>query len=156
MAPLAPCSFAILAQHRLRDRAYLVLGREAHRVRLCVRLVPTRTEASIILVHDGHLARRARAAAAYAQLGQRPHADLAGLLPGTYQRATLGRLVQIADALSSGATSRDIAYSIVFPRHQPLSGAAWKGSSERRHSWRLIQKARWYLQHGYLHLLSRG
>lgn len=157
VALLAPCGFTILALHRLPDRCHAVLGRQAHRVRLSIHLAPTRTAASIILAHDDQLALRARAVCAYAQLSQWPHATFAAYaVPGAYQRATLVRFVQIADALACGATSRDIAYSIVFPRHQPLSGAAWKGSSERRHSWRLIQKARWYLQHGYRHLLSRG
>ena len=157
LVSLGSCGFAILAQHRKPDRCHVVLGRQAHRERLCIQLAPTRTAASIILVHDDMLALRARAVAAYAQLSQRPHADPATRpVPGAYQRAALIRLVQIADALACGATSRDIAYSIVFPRHQPVSGATWKGSSERRHCWRLIQKARWYLRDGYRHLLSRG
>jgi hypothetical protein len=157
VALLASCGFAILAQHRMPDRCHAVLGRQAHRVRLSIHLAPTRTAASIILAHDDELALRARAVCAYAQLSQSPQSAVAAhTVPGAYQRATLVRFVQIADALSSGATSRDIAYSIVFPRHPPLSGAIWKASSERRHCWRLIQKARWYLHDGYRHLLSRG
>ena len=157
MMPLVPSGFTLLAKYRATDTYHVVLGRSTSRLRFCVHLAPSRAAPSIILAHDKLLVWRARAAAAYASLCHRPDADPAApFMPGAYQRATLTRLIQIADALACGATCKDIAYAVVFPRHKPVSGATWKGSSERRHCWRLIQKTRWYLQDGYRHLLCLG
>ncbi|GAY19943.1 hypothetical protein SFOMI_0465 [Sphingobium fuliginis] len=48
---------------------------------------------------------------------------------------------------------RDLAFGLVFPRHRPLAGATWKGSSERRHTLRLIADARRLVISGYRKLL---
>ncbi|WP_193746690.1 DUF2285 domain-containing protein [Blastomonas sp. AAP53] len=135
---------------------HLVLTRKEQRLRLSVCFTQDSASEIIILANDRLLGIRTRAAAAYANACQHLDARHAALFaPGEYQRAYLIRLLLIEDALAAGATSRDIAYRIVFPRHHPLSGATWKGSSEHRHCWRLISKARALKNGGYRHLLCR-
>jgi hypothetical protein len=74
--------------------------------------------------------------------------------PSTYRRLRLVCLIAILDALDKGADARDIAFGLVFPRHKPLGGATWTGSSERRHTLRLIADARRTMTGEYRRLLN--
>ena len=47
-----------------------------------------------------------------------------------------------------------IAFSQIFPKMRPLKGATWKGSSERRHTLRLMAEARRLASTGYRQILS--
>lgn len=76
--------------------------------------------------------------------------------PKPYQRHRLIQLLQVQDALSEGASTRDIAYGLIFPRHTPQIGAAWKDSSERRHTLSLISEAKRMVNGGYRRLLVKG
>lgn len=145
-----------LARYRdLQDR-HLVLGCGAARLRLCLRHIPGREAACIVLGHDDLLAVRLNAATRYARAAVRKAGTHEGALPTGYQRARLARLLAIADALALGASARDIAFAIVFPRHAPLHGPVWKGSGERRHTLRLIRHARLLTGGGHAGLLRNG
>lgn len=74
-------------------------------------------------------------------------------MPSTYQRARHIQLLRVHDALEAGASSRDLAFGLVFRGHRPLVGAIWKGSGERRHVLRLIAEARRMVSNGYRALL---
>lgn len=76
------------------------------------------------------------------------------LMPTTFQRQRLVLLLAISDARAASASLRDIAYALVFPRHRTLSGAAWKGASERRHCLRLLAESRDLTKNGYRNLLT--
>lgn len=69
------------------------------------------------------------------------------------QRLRLSRFLAIYDALVAGASSRDLAYGLIFPNHRPLVGATWKASSERRQVLRLIAQARRHVSSGYRDIL---
>ncbi|WP_082731334.1 MULTISPECIES: DUF2285 domain-containing protein [unclassified Sphingomonas] len=69
------------------------------------------------------------------------------------QRLRLTRFLAIHDALVAGASSRDLAYGLIFPNHRPLVGATWKASSERRQVLRLIAQARSLVSGGYRDIL---
>lgn len=146
---LLTCGSALLERH-------LVLGCGTARLRVCLRRIPDRKAGCVVLAHDGLLSVRLRAASRYARAVARTPAKTAGTAPTGYQRAQLARLLAIADALALGAPARDIAYSIVFPRHTPIYGPAWKGSGERRHTLRLIRTARQLTNGGHLSLLRHG
>ena len=60
------------------------------------------------------------------------------------------------DAHAAGLALRQIAFALVFPRNQPLAGAAWKGSGERRHTHRLLGEAQRMCRQGYRTLLEKG
>lgn len=111
----------------------------------------------MIIPHDNHLAARLRAAARYEKAvhGRRLGPDRTAS-PPAYRRARLILLLAIHDALEAGASARELAFGLVFARHQPLEGAAWKGSDERRHTLRLIAEARKMVDSGYRALLLRG
>ncbi|WP_343071056.1 DUF2285 domain-containing protein [Novosphingobium jiangmenense] len=79
-------------------------------------------------------------------------ADRSGA-PSAYQRGRFARLLAIYDALEAGASSRDLAYGLVFPKQRPLAGAMWKGSGERRHVLRLVAEARRLIARDYRKLL---
>lgn len=73
-----------------------------------------------------------------------------------YRQRRLIQLLALLDARTAGHSLRQIAFAIVFPRNQPLVGAAWKGSGERRHAHRLLGEAQRMCRHGYRALLEKG
>jgi len=152
-----PKGYAPLAEHREGNAYHLVLGRAAQhlRLRLCLWHAPDQDPPLLCLSKDSSLAIRLGAAAFYATTWRTHKADpTAPFQPSAYQRASLVRLLQICDALATGASCRHIASTIVFPRHERLTGIAWKGSAERRHCWRLIGQARQLRNGGHLRLLA--
>lgn len=72
-----------------------------------------------------------------------------------YRRQRLSQLLQIFDARADGASVRDVAYGCIFRNTVRLAGAGWKGSSEKRHTLRLLATAQRMVKQGYLSLLSR-
>jgi hypothetical protein len=152
---LFPPGYAPLAAFRTKNAHHLVLAQAAHRLRLCLWEAPDQQRPAITLLKDDGLAVRLAAAGYYARACRQQMAKLSPpCQPSSYQRRALVRLLQISDAMAAGAKCRDIAWTIVFPRHECLSGMAWRGSAERRHCWRLMGQAR-HLQHGgHLRLLA--
>ena len=152
---LLPQGYTPLAEFRTRHAHHLVLAKEAHRLRLCLWHLSDQHSPAMILLKDNSLAVRLAAAGYYARACRKQVAlPRPPCQPSSYQRHALVRLLQINDAMAAGAKCRDIAWTIVFPKHQSLSGMAWKGSPERRHCWRLVGQARRLLHGGHLRLLT--
>ena len=73
-----------------------------------------------------------------------------------YRQRRLIQLLALLDAQTAGLSLRQIAFTVVFPRNQPLVGAVWKGSGERRHAHRLLSEAQRMCRQGYRTLLEKG
>lgn len=151
--PLPP-GFEPLADHSDLNEHHLVVAKDAARLRLCLRATPPRCPDCLVILRDRCAVVRLAAAARFERVtrGLRPGPDRAAS-PSAYRRSRLVQLLSIYDALEAGADQRDIAFGLVFPRHRPLIGANWKGSSERRHTLRLIADARRLVTGGYRKLL---
>lgn len=135
----------------------MVMAKSSTRVRICVRLAPDRTQRCLLIPQDDEFARRFAAVECYERSlrGSQIGPDLAAS-PPAYRRARLTLLLAVHDGLEAGATTRDLAFNLIFARHLPLSGATWKGSGERRHTHRLIADARRITRTDYALLLKRS
>ena len=133
---------------------HIVAAHGTARLRLCVRLAPSRPIPTYAIPCDATCALRLAAASHLQRVtrGDRIAADRAAR-PTPNQRIRYARLLRIHDSLEAGASSRDIAFGLVFPNHHPLAGAIWKGSGERRQVIRLIAAARRLVGNGYRGLL---
>ncbi len=154
--PLLP-GFDRLAEISFGTDYHLVVANGDARLRLCIQMSTAHSQDCLIIPHDNHLAARLRSAARYEKAvhGRRLGPDRTAS-PPAYRRARLVLLLAIHDGLEAGASARDLAFGLVFARHQPMVGAAWKGSDERRHTLRLISEARKMVDGGYRALLLRG
>lgn len=132
----------------------MVVAKGHARLRLCILTAQWPLQDRLIIPHDNYLATRLAAAARYekAVYGRRLGPDWTAS-PPAYRRARLVQLLAIHDGLEAGASARDLAFGLVFARHQPVAGAAWKGSDERRHTLRLIAEARKMVGGRYRNLL---
>lgn len=74
--------------------------------------------------------------------------------PSDFQRQRLVRLLAILDAVRGGASNREIGTGLVYPRLAGIAAQAWKASSERRHTQRLIAEAEAMASSGYRRLLT--
>lgn len=146
--------FARLAEVSFGVNYHMVVAKGETRLRLCFHISPASSQDFLIIPHDNYLATRLRSAARYekAAHGRRLGSDRTAS-PPDYRRARLVLLLAIHDGLQAGASARDLAFGHVFTRHMHLSGAAWKGSDERRHTLRLIAEARKMVDGGYRKLL---
>lgn len=154
--PLLP-GFDRLAEISFGADCNMVVARGDVRLRLCIHMSAAHSHDYLIIPHDNHLAARLRSAVRYEKAlhGRRLGPDRTAS-PPAYRRARLVLLLAIHDGREAGASARDLAFGLVFARHQPLAGAAWKGSDERRHTLRLIAEARKMVDGGYRALLLRG
>lgn len=136
------------------EERHIVVAHGTARLRLCVRHAPSRLVPAYSIPCDASCALRLAAASRLqrATRGDRIAADRA-VLPTSNQHARYTGLLRIHDALEAGASSRDLAFGLVFPNHRPLAGSIWKGSGERRHVLRLIADARRLIATGYRRLL---
>ena len=138
---------AIDERHHVYD-----IGRT--RLRLCVRMRAERSVPTIAIPCDKGAELRLAATRRWQKLSSGLYARAGSeALPSSYQRTRLAQLLAIHDALAEGASARDISFGIIFPNHAVLAGAMWKGSSERRHTLRLIASARRLVTDGYRDLL---
>lgn len=146
--------FARLAEVSFGVNYHMVVAKGETRLRLCIHMSRAPSQDRLIISHDNYLATRLRSAARYekAAHGRRLGPDRTAS-PAAYRRARLVLLLAVHDGLQAGASARDLAFGLVFARHQPLAGAAWKGSDERRHTLRLIAEARKMVNGGYRNLL---
>ena len=103
---------------------------------------------------DAAYALRLAAAASLQRMthGRGPAIDRSAI-PTVHRRFRFAQFLAIHDALEAGASSRDLAFGIIFPNHRQLAGAMWKGSGERRHVLRLIAETRRLVASGYRKLL---
>jgi hypothetical protein len=149
-----PADFESLAEAISNSEHHMVFGRGIARLRLCLRPVPSMCPECLIILHDQSTAIRLAAAARF---DRAIHSDRLmpdrKFMPSAYQRARHTQLLQVHDTLEAGASSRDLAFGLVFRGHRPLVGAIWKGSGERRHVLRLIAEARRMVDGGYRKLL---
>jgi hypothetical protein len=137
--PLPP-DFAPLAGQSSSQERHLVMAKCTTRLRLCLRAVPVQCPDRLMILRDQSATIRLAAAARFERITRGLRFDLDGKAsPSAYRRTKLTQLLTIHDALDAGAGPRDIAFSLVFPRHHPLIGATWKGSDERRHTLRLLR-----------------
>lgn len=132
-----------------------VIAIASARLRLCVRRVPDMPIPTLTIPCDPNCALRLAAATRFQRVtqGKRVNVDRAAV-PTAYQRARWVQFLALHDALEAGASSRDLAFGIVFSRHRLLRGAEWKGSGERRHVLRLTAAARRLVADGYRSLLQ--
>lgn len=151
--PLLP-GFDRLAEVSFGADHHMVVAKGDARFRLCIQMSQRHSHDCLIIPHDNHLAARLRSAARYEKAvnGGRLGPDRTASPPACW-RARLVLLLAIHDGLETGASARDLAFGLVYARHQPLSGAAWKGSDERRHTLRLIAETRRIVNGGYRKLL---
>ena len=151
--PLPP-SAEPLAEASTEAERHLVVAHGTARLRLCVRHTPLLHVPAFSIPCDPTCALRLAATASLQRVthGGRVAAELAAL-PTRYQRNRYTQLLGIHDALEAGASSRDLAFGLVFRGQRQLSGAMWKGSGERRHVLRLIAEARRLVTVGYRKLL---
>jgi hypothetical protein len=149
-----PRGFDLLADHTHSNEHHVVAANNTSRLRLCLRTGPMRCPDCLIILRDQSATIRLAAASGFERMtrGSRPVSDRAASL-SLYRRTKLVQLLTILDALDAGSDPRDLAFGLIFPRHQPLVGATWKGSGERRHTLRLIADARRLVKSGYLRLL---
>lgn len=151
--PLPP-EFEPIAVAISKGEHHLVVAHGTVRLRLCLRPAPNMCAECLIILHDQCADIRLAAAARFerATHGDRLVPDRSSV-PSAYRRTRLVLLLGIHDGLVAGASSRDLAFGLVFARHRPLVGATWKCSDERRHTLRLIAEARRMVDGGYRALL---
>lgn len=151
--PLPPGAEPLVEAATEAERHFVVAHGTA-RLRLCVRHAPLLHIPAFSIPCDPTCALRLAAAARLQRVtrGGRVAAELAAL-PTRYQRNRYTQLLGIHDALEAGASSRDLAFGLVFSGHRSLAGAVWKGSGERRHVLRLIADTRRLVAVGYRKLL---
>lgn len=147
---------SILADIETSDGRHLVIadGKRKHRLRL-VHIADVAVAAYATTVGDTERIRLGATLEFNRWLhGSGPQLLRPPLVPTSYQRQRLVKLLRISDAQAEGASLRDIAYVIVFPHHWPIAGAAWRGSCERRTCLRLAAEARRLIQGDYRKLLA--
>ena len=151
--PLPPSAEALVEVSNQTERN-LVYAQGTARLRLCVRLVPTRAVPAFSISCDANCALRLAAATRLQRVTRESRSPLDALaMPTRNQRIRFIRFLAIHDALEAGASPRDLAFGLVMPNHRPIAGAVWKGSNERRQVLRLIADARRLVSNGYSRLL---
>ncbi len=151
--PLPPGSEP-LVEFASDTELHTVVAIASARLRLCVHKVPGLAVPTLTIPCDPSCALRLAAVTRFQRVtqGKRSAIDRSAV-PTAYQRARWVQFLALHDALEVGASSRDLAFGIVFPNHRPLKGAEWKGSGERRHVLRLTAAARRLVASGYRSLL---
>ena len=152
--PLPPGSEP-LAEFASDTECHTVVAIVSARLRLCVHKVQGLTVPTLTIPCDPGCALRLAAAARFQRVTQSERGNIdRSAVPTAYQRSRWVRFLALHDALEAGASSRDLAFGIVFPNHRALKGAEWKGSGERRHVLRLTAAARRLVTSGYRSLLQ--
>ena len=133
---------------------HLVYTSDTCRMRLCVRYRAALPIPAVSIPYDETYELRIAAVTRMHLITRASSSTSQGAHVITHnQRLRLSRFLAIYDALVAGASSRDLAYGLIFPNHRPLVGATWKASSERRQVLRLIAQARRQVSSGYRDIL---
>lgn len=149
-----PGDTEVVAEHLIGDERHLVLRSDAVRIRLCLRQSSIRVAPTFVIALDAYAAKRLAVVGIVERVLQGASGRLPKLpAPTPYQCRRLIQMLRIYDALQDGAAIRDVAFGLIFPRMTPLTGAAWKGSGERRHAHRLVTQVRQMIGGGYRRLL---
>ncbi|MDE1943841.1 MAG: DUF2285 domain-containing protein [Betaproteobacteria bacterium] len=147
----------VAADHLIGDERHLVLRSGAVRIRLCLRQSSDRVAPTFVITVDAYAVKRLAVAGIAELVLQGANVRLPKrLAPTPYQCRRLIQMLRLHDALQGGAAVRDVAFGLIFPRMTPLTGAAWKGSGERRHAHRLVAQVRQMIGGGYRRLLLYG
>lgn len=151
------------ADRQLSDGRHLVLGDIDGPHHLWIRAASNDAPLAYLIFRDEAVELRRLAAARLDRrlAGAPPGRAYEALRPSAFQRHRLSLLLAILDCvLADGsaaeqrrATTREVAATLVYPRSSLPSGAAWKASSERRRTQRLIDEAMAMMRGGYLALL---
>jgi hypothetical protein len=148
--------FEVISESASGGGRALVAAHGEARLRLNLRANPSQRGDRLIVYRDSNVVARLDAAAFFERVSR------GGLIrPSRAARPTANRqfrlvlLLGIFDARSAGSTAREVAYSLIFRRHQPLSGVSWTDSSDRRQTLRLIAASRRMVEGGYHELLLR-
>jgi hypothetical protein len=143
-----------LAEVSTSDGKHLVYARDSYRLRFCVRYRAALPVPAVSIPCDETYELRVAAVTRMHLITRASSSTSQGANVITHnQRLRLSRFLAIHDALVAGASSRDLAYGLIFPNHHRLVGATWKASSERRQVLRLIAQARSLVSRGYRDIL---
>ena len=143
-----------LAEIATSDGKHLVYTRGSCRLRLCIRHQAALPVPAVSIPCDETYELRVAAVTRMHLMTRASSSTSQGAQLITHnQRLRLSRFLAIHDALGAGASSRDLAYDLIFPNHSRLVGATWKASSERRQVLRLIAQARGLVSRGYRDIL---
>ena len=146
----------ILIDRHLADGRHMVLADAQGRHRLWLRDTTPGRRLAIQIPNDDHYeARSAAASRLHRHLRGLPAgAPPPGCRPTPFQRRRLTLLLGLVDAVSDGATPREMATYLTYPHMPALSGAAWKDSPERQRTRRLTREAIALMHGGYRALLA--
>jgi hypothetical protein len=140
----------------LPDGRYIILDDAGGRHRLWLQPDAGKPELAFHLPMDRSFDIRSAATARFVRRCRGLTASARGPdLPSAFQRHRLTLMIRLADAEATGASLRDLA-RIVAPAMPPMSAAAWKASSERRHVQRLRRETAAMIAGGYRALLTGG
>jgi len=144
-----------IQSHDIARQRHLVIDAEGARQRFLI--LDSKPEAGLMIVLPvtGEAAFLA-AASARAYLATRRARPNPALRPTPFQRRRLAMLLAILDAAQGGASNREIGTGIIYPRLAGIAAQAWKASSERRHTQRMIVEAHAMMRDGYRRLLAGG
>jgi hypothetical protein len=148
-APILPDQWT--AERLEEGGRHLVIDMSGVRHRLWLRSLGP--DMVILLPIAADPVRVAAADAARRFLAGRPVSHVDALHPTAFQRARLALLLDVLDADLEGASNRMIGTGLVYPWLSGVSLNAWKASSERRRTQRLIVEARAMMETGYRRLL---
>lgn len=144
---------APIAAHDDGGQRHLVIDVKGARQRLWLLDFAPGVPLTIALPMAGEAALLAATSAREAFANDRAVANPA-VDPTEFQRQRLAMLVAIFDAAQAGASNREIGTGIIYPRLAGLGAQAWKASSERRHTQRMISEAEAMVSGGYRRLLT--
>jgi Uncharacterized conserved protein (DUF2285) len=146
----------VAAEYSAADYRHIVISDGINRHRVWLRATADSSPNAFVLPADAGFATRL---AATARLGRSlrclaPEANEDSAHPTAFQRQRLILLLRLIDAADAGATRREMAFTLLYPRTTPLTGATWKGSNERRRTLRLLADASRMMRGGYRALLQ--
>nr|WP_189677419.1 DUF2285 domain-containing protein [Sphingomonas glacialis] len=153
-APLPP-AIAPIADATDAGGRHLVIDTPSCRNRLWLLGTEPGAALVILLAPTRHPVRVAAADAARCLMAGVPRLfGTAALSPTRLQHRRLVLLLDILDARLAGASTREVATTLLYPWLADIPALAWTASSERRRTQRMIAEARGLMQGGYRALLS--
>jgi hypothetical protein len=148
----------VVADHIADDGRHIVIADRRDRHRVWLRSTMGSDPPAFVLPAGGGFATRVAATTRLERRLRRlpPNTDDNAAQPTPFQRQRLVLLLRLIDAASAKATRREMAFTLIYPRPTSLTGAAWKGSNERRRTLRLLAEATRMMHGGYRALLQSG
>lgn len=146
----------VIADHIADDGRHIVIADRRDRHRIWMRGTTLSDPTAFVLPACAGFATRLAATARLERRLRRLPRDTGdnAAQPTPFQRQRLVLLLRLIDAASAKATRREMAFTLIYPRPTSLTGAAWKGSNERRRTLRLLAEATRMMRGGYRALLQ--